>query len=87
VVGVGENLRDQYQVGDRLTLETDIITRGKSLAYGYWFQGGLSQYSVNWPRHLCQRPGNNLIKMDPAKAYAEIALTEPWAWRGGGLCR
>jgi len=79
VVGVGENLRGQYQVGDRLTLETDIVTRGKNLAYGYWFQGGLSQYSVIGPDIYASDLGNNLIKMKPSKGYAEIALTEPWA--------
>ena len=79
VVGVGENLRGQYQVGDRLTLETDIVTRGKNLAYGYWFQGGLSQYSVIGPDIYASDLGNNLIKMKPSKGYAEISLTEPWA--------
>jgi L-sorbose 1-phosphate reductase len=79
VVGVGENLRGQYQVGDRLTLETDIVTRGKNLAYGYWFQGGLSQYTVIGPDIYASDLGNNLIKMQPGKGYAEIALTEPWA--------
>jgi threonine dehydrogenase-like Zn-dependent dehydrogenase len=79
VVGVGENLRNQYQSGDRLTLETDIVTKGKSLAYGYWFQGGLSQYSVIGPDIYASDLGNNLIKMHLGKAYAEIALTEPWA--------
>lgn len=79
VVEVGENLRGQYQVGDRLTLETDIVTKGKNLAYGYWFQGGLSQYSVIGPDIYASDLGNNLIKIDAGKAYAEIALTEPWA--------
>ena len=79
VVGVGENLRGQYQVGDRLTLETDIVTKGKNLAYGYWFQGGLSQYSVIGPDIYASDLGNNLIKMRSGKGYAEIALTEPWA--------
>ena len=79
VVGVGENLCGQYQVGDRLTLETDIVTRGKNLAYGYWFQGGLSQYSVIGPDIYASDLGNNLIMMKPSKGYAEIALTEPWA--------
>ncbi len=79
VVGVGENLRGQYQLGDRLTLETDIVTNGKNLAYGYWFQGGLSQYSVIGPDIYESDLGNNLIKLQPDKSYAEIALTEPWA--------
>ena len=79
IVGVGENLRDQYQVGDRLTLETDILTEGKAYAYGYWWQGGLSQYSVIGPDIYASDQGNNLIKVAPDKGYAEIALTEPWA--------
>jgi hypothetical protein len=79
VVGVGENLRGLYRVGDRLTLETDIMIKGKNLAYGYWFQGALSQYSVIGPDIYASDLGNNLIQMQPVKGYAEIALTEPWA--------
>jgi L-sorbose 1-phosphate reductase len=79
IIGVGEKLRGQYQVGERLTLETDILTKGKSLAYGYWFQGGLSQYSIIGPEIYASDLGNNLIKVRPEKGYAEIALTEPWA--------
>jgi D-arabinose 1-dehydrogenase-like Zn-dependent alcohol dehydrogenase len=79
VMGVGENLRGQYQVGDRLTLETDISTEGKMLAYGYYFQGGLSQYSVIDRRIIFSDNGNNLIKLNPVSGYAESALTEPWA--------
>ena len=79
VLGVGKNLDGLYKVGDRLTLETDIITNGKTLAYGYWFQGGLSQYSVIGPEIYDSDLGNNLIKVHPDKSYAEVALTEPWA--------
>jgi D-arabinose 1-dehydrogenase-like Zn-dependent alcohol dehydrogenase len=79
IVGVGENLSGQYHVGDRLTLETDILVRGKSLAYGYWFQGGLSQYSVIGPDIYASDLGNNLIPIQADKGYSEIALAEPWA--------
>jgi threonine dehydrogenase-like Zn-dependent dehydrogenase len=79
VIGVGKDLQGQYKVGDRLTLETDILIRGKTLAYGYWFQGGLSQYSVIGPDIYASDLGNNLIKAHKDKGYAEIALTEPWA--------
>lgn len=79
VIGVGENLKDQYHVGDRLTLETDIATEGKMLAYGYYFQGGLSQYSVIDRRIINSDNGNNLIKINPIMGYAESGLTEPWA--------
>ena len=66
VLGVGENLKDEYQVGDRLTLETDISTEGKMLAYGYYFQGGLSQYSIIDRRIIFSDNGNNLIKINPS---------------------
>jgi threonine dehydrogenase-like Zn-dependent dehydrogenase len=79
VIGVGKDLQGQYQVGDRLTLETDIFIKGKAFAYGYWFQGGLSQYSVIGPDIYASDLGNNLIKVRNDKGYAETALTEPWA--------
>jgi threonine dehydrogenase-like Zn-dependent dehydrogenase len=79
ILGVGKNLGSSYKVGERLTLETDIVTKGKTLAYGYWYQGGLSQYSVIGPEIYASDLGNNLIKVRPDKGYAEIALTEPWA--------
>jgi threonine dehydrogenase-like Zn-dependent dehydrogenase len=79
VIGVGKNLQGQYEVGDRLTLETDIFINGKSFAYGYWYQGGLSQYSVIGREIYDSDLGNNLIKVRDDKGYAEIALTEPWA--------
>ncbi len=79
ILGVGKNLAGRYQVGERLTLETDILIKGKTYAYGYWYQGGLSQYSVIGPEIYDSDLGNNLIKVRPDKSYAEIALTEPWA--------
>ncbi len=79
IVGVGEKLQDQYHVGERLTLETDVLLKGRMVAYGYWFQGGLSQYSVIGPDIYASDQGNNLIPVRPDKGYAEIALTEPWA--------
>ncbi len=79
VMAVGAKLKGRFQAGDRLTLETDIAVRGKFLAYGYWFQGGLSQYSVIGPDIYASDLGNNLIPVGREKGYAEIALTEPWA--------
>ena len=52
VVGVGENLRDQYQVGDRFIIQADIFVDGVSYAYGYEIQGGLSAVR----RHRPARP-------------------------------
>ena len=78
VVGVGENLRDQYRVGDRLTLQTDIYVGGVGYAYGYEIQGGLSQYNVIDQRVLNGDHGNYLTSLKPDIGYAESALIEPW---------
>lgn len=79
VVGVGENLRDQYKVGDRFTIQADIFIDGVGYAYGYEIQGGLSQYNVIDQRILNGDDGNYLIPVQPSTGYAESALTEPWA--------
>jgi threonine dehydrogenase-like Zn-dependent dehydrogenase len=79
VVGVGENLRGQYHVGDRFIIQADIYVQGVNLAYGYMIQGGLSQYAVIDQRILNGDDGNYLLPVQPGTGYAESALTEPWA--------
>ena len=79
VVGVGENLRDQYHVGDRFIIQADIHFKGVNYAYGYMIQGGLSQYGVIDRRILNGDHGNYLLPVQPQTGYAESALTEPWA--------
>jgi len=79
IVGVGQNLREQYQVGDRFIIQADIYVGGVNYAYGYEIQGGLSLYGVIDQRILSGDDGNYLIPMQPETGYAESALTEPWA--------
>jgi len=79
VAGVGENLRDQYKVGDRFIVQADIYSGGVNYAYGYMIQGGMSQYSVIDQRILNGDDGNYLIPVQPETGYAESALAEPWA--------
>jgi len=79
VVGVGENLRHQYRVGDRFIIQADIYVGGVNYAYGYEIQGGLSQYNVIDQRVLEGDHGNYLIPVQSGTGYAESALTEPWA--------
>lgn len=79
VVGVGKNLRGRFKVGDRLSMEPEIFVKGRSLAYGYWWQGGLSQYSVIGREFYDNDHGDNLIFVNPERGYAEIGLAEPWA--------
>lgn len=79
IVGVGQNLRAQYQVGDRFIIQADIFVDGVGYAYGYEIQGGLSQYGVIDQRILNGDHGNYLIPVQASTGYAESALTEPWA--------
>ncbi|HNT75416.1 MAG TPA: alcohol dehydrogenase catalytic domain-containing protein, partial [Anaerolineae bacterium] len=80
VVGVGEALRDQYQVGDRFIVQADIFYHGQNCSYGYEIEGGLSEYTVIDQRVLNGDQGNYLIPIQKAETgYAEAALTEPWA--------
>jgi L-sorbose 1-phosphate reductase len=79
VVGVGENLRGQYHVGDRFTIQADVFVDGVGYAYGYEIQGGLSLYNVVDRRVLDGDGGNYLIPVQPSTGYVESALTEPWA--------
>jgi L-sorbose 1-phosphate reductase len=79
VVGVGENLTGQYEIGQRLTVESDIYIDGVSQAYGYTFQGGLSHYSIIDSKIMNTDHGNMLIPIDSSAGYAETALIEPWA--------
>ncbi len=79
VVEVGDELQDQYDVGDRFIVQADIFVDGVGYAYGYEIQGGLSEYTVIDQRVLNGDHGNYLIAVQPETGYAEAALTEPWA--------
>ncbi len=79
VVEVGEAWRDRFEPGQRFVLQADIYYRGKNLAYGYVFVGGLAQYSLLSPAALDGDEGCYAIPVPPEMGYAEVALTEPWA--------
>jgi L-sorbose 1-phosphate reductase len=79
VIGVGDNLKDRYAVGDRFIVQADIWKNGVNLAYGYMTRGGLSQYNVIDDTILEGDQGNYLLPVEPQTGYAESALTEPWA--------
>jgi threonine dehydrogenase-like Zn-dependent dehydrogenase len=79
VAEVGEAWRDRFEPGQRLALQADIYYRGKNLAYGYVFVGGLAQYSLIGPAALDGDEGCYAISVPEEMGYAEVALTEPWA--------
>lgn len=79
VVQVGENLREQYQVGDRFTIQADIYVGGVGYAYGYEIEGGFSKYGVIDQRVLHGDEGNYLLPVQRKTGIVESALIEPWA--------
>ena len=79
VAEVGEAWRDRFEPGERLVLQADIYYRGKNLAYGYVFVGGLAQYNLLGPAALDGDEGCYAISVPEGMGYAEVALTEPWA--------
>jgi threonine dehydrogenase-like Zn-dependent dehydrogenase len=79
IVGVGQNLRGQYNIGERYIIQADVFVGGVGYAYGYEIQGGLSWYNVIDQRVLNGDGGNYLLPVQPTTGYAEGALTEPWA--------
>lgn len=79
VVKVGDQLRDQYKVGDRFIIQADVYVNGVGYAYGYEIEGGFSKYGVIDQRVLNGDEGNYLLPVKPTTGYVESALTEPWA--------
>lgn len=79
VIGVGDNLKNTYHVGQRFIVQADIYDKGVNYAYGYMLQGGLSQYAVIGKRVLDGDDGSYLIPILEETGYVESALVEPWA--------
>ena len=79
LVEVGEQLRDQYHVGDRFVVQAEIYFHGKNLAFGYMLPGGFEQYVLLGEEVLRGDDGDYLIPIAPETGYSEAGLAEPWA--------
>ncbi|MEN6641658.1 MAG: alcohol dehydrogenase catalytic domain-containing protein [Armatimonadia bacterium] len=79
IVGVGENMKSQFEVGDRFVIQADIYHKGVNLAFGYMLPGGLEQYVKLGEEVLRGDDGCYLIPVHEGTGYAEAALAEPWA--------
>jgi threonine dehydrogenase-like Zn-dependent dehydrogenase len=79
VVGVGENLSDQYKIGDRYTIQPDVWVDGKSIPFCFGMDGGYRQYTKIGKEILEGDAGNYLIPVPDDMSYAAGAITEPWA--------
>jgi threonine dehydrogenase-like Zn-dependent dehydrogenase len=79
IVEVGANLRHRFQRGQRLAIQPDIYVDGRSTAYGYTIPGALIGYHNIGPEVLAADDGAYVVPVDDRIAFAETALTEPWA--------
>ncbi|MHB0999785.1 MAG: alcohol dehydrogenase catalytic domain-containing protein [Armatimonadota bacterium] len=78
IVGIGENLKNDYKVGDRFIVQPDVWYGGKSMAFGYVLGGAQTQYQVIGKEIINGDEGNYLLPIQESTGYAEAALTEPW---------
>ncbi|MCK5851987.1 alcohol dehydrogenase catalytic domain-containing protein [bacterium] len=78
VVGIGANLADKFEIGERFIIQADIFVNGKGLAYGYAINGGMAQYSVMTEPILNGDDGCYLLKITDNLTVSEAALIEPW---------
>ena len=79
VVAVGSDLVSKFHTGQRLAIQPDIYSNGRSTAYGYTIPGGLIGYHVLGPEVLAADDGAYVTDITERLGYAETALTEPWA--------
>jgi threonine dehydrogenase-like Zn-dependent dehydrogenase len=79
VVGVGDELKDRFKIGDRFIVQADVFYQGVSMAYGYAISGGLAEYSVIPKSMIEGDEGCYLLPLRPEDGYVETALVEPWA--------
>jgi threonine dehydrogenase-like Zn-dependent dehydrogenase len=79
VVAVGDDLREEYQKGDRFVIQPDVWYEGKSIPYSFGMDGAFRQYAAIGKEILHGDAGNYLIPVSDSMTYAGAALTEPWA--------
>jgi threonine dehydrogenase-like Zn-dependent dehydrogenase len=79
IVGVGEEWKDKFAVGQRFVVQAELFYQGVNLAFGYALPGGLTQYQAIDEKILDGDDGCYLIPIADSTGYAEAALTEPWA--------
>ncbi|MHB0911913.1 MAG: alcohol dehydrogenase catalytic domain-containing protein [Armatimonadota bacterium] len=79
VVGVGENLKNKFKIGERFIVQADVFFGGKSMAFGYAIPGAQAQYQIIPHEMIEGDEGCYLLPMKDETGYAEAALAEPWA--------
>lgn len=79
VIGIGDNLKAQFHVGQRFIIQADVYYKGENPAYGYQLDGGMAQFGVVTKEVLNGDEGLYLLPTQDDTGYVEAALVEPWA--------
>ena len=79
VAKVGANLKGEYKVGQRFTIQPDVWVDGKSVPFCFGMDGAYRQFAAIDHRILKGDAGNYLIPVPEDMTYAAAAITEPWA--------
>lgn len=79
VVGVGDNVKGQFKIGQRFIIQADVYYQHQNLAYGYQLDGGMAQYGLVTKEVLHGDEGCYLLPIQEGTGYVEAALVEPWA--------
>lgn len=79
VVRAGSAVAREYPVGSRHIIQADVFHQGRSMAFGYVFDGGLTEYQ-RIPREMLEGDeGSYLLPVRQSTGVIEAALVEPWA--------
>jgi L-sorbose 1-phosphate reductase len=79
VIGVGENRKAKFSVGQRFIVQADVYYQAQNLAYGYALTGGMSQFGIVGKELLDGDEGCYLLPISETSNDVEGALVEPWA--------
>jgi len=79
VAAVGAEETGTYSIGQRFMMQSDIYYKGRGMAFGYVFPGGMSEYTLIPTEALHGDEGSYLIPVQDVVGRAAAALVEPWA--------
>ena len=78
IVKTGSAVPIRYAPGQRFLIQCDIYVNGRSCAYGYVMDGGLTQYSIIDSRVWKGETGSYLLPCPDNLSSLAAALLEPW---------
>ncbi len=78
IVKTGKNIPKKYAPGQRFLIQCDVFVKGRSCAYGYGMDGGLTQYSIIDRRVWEGETESYLLDCPDNLPSLSAALLEPW---------